>query len=259
LFNLSTTNMARQITLFLVLILLISCRQEKQSDIIFAGQLHAQTVILKIIPQSIIVKDDTLFFKYRVCNKTNQSLLFYNLNKNMGFDVLEGRKNGANLRNVYPGLSVCVFDKNGRLPQTYKSHTIPFEPPSLIPEHKPENKEVKTLFDEFNISILPKAYKRQTEPFENPLMLKKKEVKHTPDGSTIWILAPDDSIEVDLKLSIYPISLKKGQYKLSIYYTSYNFYNKEYYKRKKVDPDLKNTHQFKGVLNSNVCKFNLKR
>lgn len=222
--------------------------------IIFAGQLHAQTVILKIIPQSIIVKDDTLFFKYRVCNKTNQSLLFYNLNKNGDFDVLESRKNRANLKNVYPRLYVCIFDKNGRLPQTYKSQTIPFENPL-----KPEHKEVNIISNEANVSILPKAYKRQTEPFENPLMPKNKEVKHTPDRSTIWILASDDSIEVDLKLSIYPISLKKGQYKLSIYYPSYDFYNKEYYKRKKVDPDLKNVNQFKGVLNSNVCKFNLKR
>jgi hypothetical protein len=229
------------------------------SIIIISGQLKAQTVILKIIPQSIIVKDDTLSFKYRVCNKTNQSLLFYNLNKNVDFDFLEGRKNRANLKNVYPGLYVCVFDKNGRLPQTYKSETLPFEPPQLIPGHKPEHKEVNNLFEEFNICILPKAYKRQTEPFENPSKIKNKEVKHTSDKSTIWILDPDDSIEVDLKLSIYPISLRKRQYKLSIYYASNDYYNKEYYKRKKVDPDFKNTHQFKGVLNSNVCKFNFKR
>ena len=146
-------------------------------------------------------------------------------------------KNQANLKDVYPGLSVCVFNKNGRLPQTYKSETIPFENP-LMPEHK----EVNILSNEANVSILPKAYKRQTF-----------------DISTIWILASDDSIEVGQKISIYTISLKKGQYKLSIYYPSNDFYNKDYYKRKKVDPDLKNTHQFKGVLNSNVCKFNLKR
>ena len=224
------------------------------SIVIFAGQLKAQTVILKIIPQSIIVKDDTLSFNYRVCNKTNQSLLFYNLNNKVDFDILEGRKNRADLKNVYPGLYVCVFDKNGRLPQTIRSRTLPFENP-LKPEHKEEN----NLFKEFDVCILPKAYKRQTEPFENLSKIKNKEVKHTSDKSTIWILDPDDSIEVNLGLSIFPISLRKGQYKLSIYYTSNDYYNKEYYKRKKVDPDLKNTHQFKGVLNSNVCKFNFKR
>lgn len=223
------------------------------SIVIFAGQLKAQTVILKIIPQSIIIKDDTLSFNYRVCNKTNQSLLFYNLNKHADFDV-SGMKNRANMKNVYPRLSVCVFDKDGRLPQTYKSETLPFENPL-----KPESKKVKILSEEFDVCILPKAYKKQTEPFENPSKIKNKEVKHTLDRSTIWILAPDDSIEVHLKLSIYPISLKKGHYKLSIYYPSNDFYNREYYKRKKVDPDFKNTHQFKGVLNSNVCKFNLKR
>jgi len=207
------------------------------SIIIFAGQLKAQTVILKIIPQSIIVKDDTLSFNYRVCNKTNQSLLFYNLNKNMGFDDLEGRKNRADLKNIFPRLFVCVFDKNGRLPQTIRSQTPPFEDP-LMAEHK----EVNILSDKANVCILPKNYKGQTL-----------------DISTIWILAPDDSIEVDLKLSIYPISLRKGQYKLSMYYGSNDYYNKEYYKRKKVDPDFKNTHQFKGILNSNVCKFNFKR
>ena len=71
------------------------------SIIIFAGQLKAQTVILKIIPQSITVKDDTLSFNYRVCNKTNQSLLFYNLNKHADFDA-SGMKNRANMKNVYP-------------------------------------------------------------------------------------------------------------------------------------------------------------
>jgi hypothetical protein len=211
------------------------------SIVIFAGQLKAQTVILKIIPQSIIIKDDTLSFNYIVCNKTNQSLLFYNLNE-MGVDVLEGRKNRANLKNIFPGLSVCIFDKNGRLPQTYKSETLPFEPPQLTSGHKPEHKDVKNILEESRICIFPKSYK-----------------EHKIDISTTWILAPDDSIEVNYKLSLFPISLKKGQYKFSIYYISNDYYNKDYYKRKKIDPDFKNTHQFNGVLNSNVCKFNLKR
>jgi len=77
-----------------------------------------------------------------------------------------------------------------------------------------------------------------------------------PIVKTCTILKPNTLIKYNLKISLWPINLKSGKYKIQLRYFNNEYYKKEFAIIKKNNPNLKKCIFFKGIIKSNTSSFN---
>jgi len=119
-----------------------------------------------------------------------------------------------------------------------------------------------TGFEEVNKdSIMPSLL---VNVYDKTGKLPKKLRVHTgpidTTGSWAWetynIIKPNESLDIDCKLYLWHINLKKGRYKLQIQYLSNEIYYKEdFLNEKQRKPTLINCRMFEGILKSNTEIF----
>lgn len=87
-------------------------------------EVQAQSVCLHLLENSIKMKNDTLFFKFKIQNNGTETLVFYNLNyteNGTSFFIDSALKKGI------PGLLVDVMNANNELPSIIRTRTMPLE------------------------------------------------------------------------------------------------------------------------------------
>ena len=185
--------------------------------------LPAQDIELSILPHSIRVQNDSLYFRYKIHNNSDTIFVFYNL----GFVELvlnmEKKDNPTGkIRTDYPALTAFIYDKDGKLPTKIRSSTWPFRYPG------------------------------------NPVKLTYDEIISSYHGKYI-ALKQGESIEYERRLYIADIGLEKGLCELQLVYYSINHQNtqeyKQYLKAKNQDIRLKNRFMFEGVVRSFMYLF----
>lgn len=96
---------------------------------IFFCEVQAQSVCLHLLEKSIEVKDDTLYFKFKIQNNGTETLVFYNLNSpENGMSFFTDSK----LKKGIPGLLVDVMNANNELPSKMRTQTMPFGGPEML-------------------------------------------------------------------------------------------------------------------------------
>jgi hypothetical protein len=92
---------------------------------LFLGQVHAQNVCFSIFEESVKAKNDTLYFRFKVHNKTTTKFAFYNIN----YADLDGpwATNNFLKKDVLPCLLVSVLDKENKYSKYLRSHTGPYD------------------------------------------------------------------------------------------------------------------------------------
>lgn len=96
---------------------------------IFFCEVQAQSVCLHLLEKSIEVKDDTLYFKFKIQNNGTETLVFYNLNSpENGMSFFTDSK----LKKGIPGLLVDVMNANNELPSIMRTQTMPFGGPEML-------------------------------------------------------------------------------------------------------------------------------
>ena len=174
---------------------------------LFLGKVQAQNVCFSIFEESIKTKNDTLYLRFKVHNRTANKLAFYNINY-ADFDGPWATNNFLK-KDVLPRLLFSVLDKENKYSKYLRSRTGPYD--------------ISTFKAIINKYI---------------------------------ILKPNESVEYNIKLCLWPINLKRGRYKVQLKYFLNNYYQKDFNKAKKKDRKLDNCVLFKGVVKSNVCWFN---
>jgi len=187
--------------------------------------LTAQNVKLTILPNSIKVQNDSLYFKYRIQNNSDTVFVLYNVGLVKTMAILELEDNPPKIENIRPNFQVLaafIYDKSGKIPTKMRSTMPPFRPPGS---------NIKQTYEEFISSFHGKN-----------VVLKKAE-----------------SIEYDRRLYIADIGLEKGVCEFQLVYYSLDYQNtqefKQYLKEKNQNIRLKNSFMFDGKLISNVCIF----
>ncbi|HEY5507821.1 MAG TPA: hypothetical protein VIK29_04050 [Paludibacter sp.] len=96
---------------------------------IFFCEVQAQSVCLQLLEKNIEVKDETLYFKFKIQNNGTESLVFYNLNSpDNGTSFCTDSK----LKKWRPCLLVDVMNANNELPSKIRVTTAPFMGPSML-------------------------------------------------------------------------------------------------------------------------------
>lgn len=190
---------------------------------IFFYQVQAQSVCLQLLEKNIEVKDDTLYFKFKIQNNGTESLVFYNLNNpDNGTSFLTD----SALKTGIPGLLVDVMNANNELPSKIRATTDPFMGPSIL-----------------------------KDSIDRPLKIDSMDCSLT---DKYHIIKPNETKEYEVALDIWPIYLQKGIHKIQLRYYSNNYYNKSFRKAQKTDINLKNSIMFKGILRSNIIIYTVK-
>jgi hypothetical protein len=168
-------------------------------------QIHTQNVSLYILENSINLKDDTLYFRFRIQNNDKNSLVFYNLNLAENGCIIF---TDSILQKRQPGLLVDMLNEKNELPSV-----------------------IRARMGHIDFSKYDSAFNKY------------------------HFIRPNETLEYNIALDIWPSNLKKGEYKLQLKYYSNNFYHKNFIEAKKTDPKLKNSIMFKGILRSNIVSI----
>jgi len=187
---------------------------------IFFYEVQAQSVCLQLFENSVEIKADTLYFKFKIQNNGTETLVFYNLNSpanGMSFFTDSKLKKGM------PCLLVDVMNANNELPSKMRVTTAPFRGPSML-----------------------------KDSIDRPLKIDSMDCSLT---DKYHIIKPNETKEYDIALDIWPIYLQKGIHKIQLRYYSNNFFNKSFRKAQKTDINLKNSMMFKGILRSNIIIY----
>src|SRR5665647_340718 len=90
---------------------------------IFFYEVQAQSVCLQLFENSVEIKADTLYFKFKIQNNGTETLVFYNLNSPAnGTSFFTDSK----LKKGMPCLLVDVMNANNELPSKMRVTTAPF-------------------------------------------------------------------------------------------------------------------------------------
>lgn len=187
---------------------------------VFFYQVQAQSVCLQLLENSVEIKDDTLYFKFKIQNNGTETLVFYNLNSPANG---ESFFTDSKLKKGMPCLLVDVMNANNELPSKIRARTAPFMGPSML-----------------------------EDSIDRPLRIDSMDCSLT---DKYHIIKPNETKEYDVALDIWPIYLQKGIHKIQLRYYSNNFYNKSFRKAQKTDTNLKNSIMFKGILRSNIIIY----
>jgi len=192
---------------------------------LFTLHLSAQKIELTIVPNSVKVKNDSLYFKYKIQNNSDTVFVLYNIGI-IGIELDDSADITIPFR--VPRLSALISDKNGDLPSVLWVSHISYMNPRDIP-------------------------KQQTQTYEESI--------NTNFYGKYVVLSQDKIIEYDRRVYIGNIGfgnigLKKGTYTFQLRYSSpSDYYDQKYKKAKEKDKRLKNSVLFKGEIKSNVCTF----
>jgi len=185
-------------------------------------QLSAQNIELAILPKSVKVKNDSLYFRYRIQNNSDTIFILYNVRV---VDVATEEMPFDNVMNENPNFKfaprffIFFYDKNEV-----------FQPKNII----------RT---------------RGFNPSE-PIIKTYEDSIHSISYGKYIVLNPGKYVEYDIKISFENnIKLNKGTYKFRLGYFSCDKYKQLYLKAKKQDGRLKNSVLFEGEIKSKMCTF----
>lgn len=140
---------------------------------IFFYEVQAQKVCLLLLENSIKMKDDTLYFKFKIQNNSVDTIVFYNLNYlDNGFTIFNDPL--LKTKKIIPRLLVDIFNENNQLPRAIRTRTGPkdfLEFSSIIDKYyifKPnETREYDVALDVWPISLQKGEHKIQLRFFSN--------------------------------------------------------------------------------------------
>ena len=190
---------------------------------LLSWQLSAQNIELTILPNSIKVQNDYLYFRYRIQNKSDTAFVLYNAGM---VDVAKSKEQDDFSMNANTmGLSGFIYDENGDFrPRTYFAHKS-YIPPCVTIERTYED-SISYFFNNKDI-----------------------------------ILNQGSFVEYDRRLNIGADDiefnqLEKGTYKIQLKYGFYlDYYRQQYIRSKGITPSLKNTVLFEGEIWSGFYSF----
>ena len=189
---------------------------------LFFYQVQAQSVCLQLLENSLEIKNDTLYFKFKIQNNGTESLVFYNLNSPENGDSF---LTDSKLNKGIPGLLVDVMNTNNELPSKIRARTAPYTAPLIL-----------------------------EDSIDRPLKIDSMDCSLT---DKYHIIKPNETKEYDIALDIWPIYWQKGIHKIQLRYYSNNYYNKSFRKAQKTDVNLKNSILFKGILRTNMITYDV--
>ena len=203
-------------------------------------QLSAQNIELTIVPNSIKVHDNHLYFRYRIQNNSGKSFVLYDAGL---VDVATSEEQYD--WNMYAasgaGLSCFIYDKNGNFrPRNFTG----------LRDYWPIAEEL--LCGDSIVIVIIKPVERTYQDSIIDLYFRKD-----------IILNPGEFVEYDRKLDIGKNEIKydrleKGTYKFKLKYGFFSdFYRKEYISSRELNtpPSLKNTLLFEGEIWSEFYSF----
>jgi len=178
-------------------------------------QLSAQSVQFTILSNSIKVKKDSLYFKYRIQNNSDTSFVFYDIRLLKIAHVAVDEK--------FPGLFVHIYNENNEfLPTPWT--TGPFRLPNA-----------PQTYEDSIRSIYGGKY----------IVLTKEKVVEYDGRVRIGEIVWEDEI----------VALKEGVYKFQLEFLASDYDKERFTKAKKKNSSLQNCFLFEERIRSNVCYF----
>lgn len=191
--------------------------------VFFSVHLVAQEIELTILPHSVNMQNDSLYFRYRIQNISDTILVLYNVrsfevadDENPFDDILT-----ENSKFKYsPRLFLFIYNKRRE-----------FQP--------------KDFF----------VMMKYQDP-RKPIIKTYEDSIHSISEGKYIVLKQGESIEYDRMIPLGEnIRLPKGSYEFQIGYFSSGYFRQRYAKAKKKDNRLKNSMMFEGEVRSNFCVF----
>jgi len=212
-------------------------------------QLSAQNVELTILPNSVKVQNDSLYFRYRIENKSDTAFIFYDagmvdvatsekqIDSKIDFDVLP-----THTKANTAGLSCFIYDENGRFrPRTFIGLRHIF-----IPIIRTYEDNINYFYSEYTPEPIVRSY--------------EDSIYFIYSGKYI-VLNSGEFVEHERRLDISKRDmgekLEKGTYKFRLKYGFFSdYYRVEYYARtRQTDASLKGSFLFEGEIWSDFYLF----
>ncbi|MDR0866793.1 MAG: hypothetical protein LBO74_17955 [Candidatus Symbiothrix sp.] len=173
---------------------------------------------IELFPSSIRVQDDSLYFTYKLTNKSPNTLLFYHVQyfhfRMESYTESDFPKDG----HWFPRCFIWIMDGNGKLPEYMMTRLLHYMlPGSELPQNK-----------------LPAEY----------------------DAYSYVKLAANENRAFSISQFIGNLPLIEGNYKFKLqYFSPPNDYFEQRFKREKKRRNLKDSKLFQGIVESNICSF----
>ena len=202
------------------------------SMMLLSPSLSAQNVELTLLQNSLRMEGDSLYFSYKIQNKSDTAFVFYNIRT---IEVLLDLEDDADYINGKTHLYALIYDNKDNLPS------------DMI---------MTTAHDTYERLMSSKYYGKYI------VLEPGKSVKYDTRIS-IWNLTKARFMalygdEWSCLEEAEKKGLENGIYKFQLVYFSWSDnYKRRYVKEKKNNARLKDTHLFEGEIKSNVCIFEL--
>ena len=193
---------------------------------LFANNLNAQKNNLLIEEKGIHFRKDSICLKLNVKNKSDSTYALYNI-EYANFDIrnTDDFKTSKHPYKYYkvPGLMLIIRNEKDQFCKMIRLETfMPFRDP------------------------------RQTKEILNDIQRNRKMVENR---DKYQVLKPHENYEFKIIKSLRPLELKSGKYNLQLIYFSNSWYQKEFEKSKKKNPNLKTCVIFQGLIKSDIYWF----
>ena len=193
---------------------------------LFANNLNSQKINLLITENGIHFRKDSICLRIDVKNISNTTYALYSI-EYANFDV----------RNTDDF-------KTSKLP--YKRYNVPG---LMLIIRNEKNQLCKMIRLE---NDLPFRDPKKTKDILKDIQRNRKMVENR---DKYRVLKPNENCKFEIVKSLYPLNLKSGKYNLQLIYFSNSWYQKEFKKAKKTNPNLLKCELFQGVVKSNIYWF----
>lgn len=206
-------------------------------------QLSAQNVELTIVPNSIKMQDNYLYFRYRIQNNSDSTIVLFNMDNinhninNVNRDLLV--KKDTVLSKYFMSKLSALITKEGNYPPFILGHGenwLFLEDSVKVDNNNvyesPKEEYIYESSEEKYIVLFPRSYEYFS--YNLPLI---------------------DTIRSGKSYIFYSLELTKGVYEFQLCYIASTYFECVYTNAKKTDVRLKDSVMFEGILESNKCYF----